>query len=115
MSIAGLLRQESAAWKAEAERAAGEIQALRLENEALRKRLENATEFVIYRSPLHWGYDRTKWHITKTNEGLIFNKNGEWELRQSPRNCDGEWAARCLFDTFEEAEAAARKAMEVHG
>lgn len=78
------------------------------QNEALKKRLENATEFVFHRpSPSLRGrairlrmHSDGKWGTCYVTEGSAF-----------PLFSDG----KNLFDTFEEAEAAARKAMEVHG
>ena len=125
------LRQEAAAWKAEAERAANEMLALRLQlvereklgveqankilwyweqNEKLRKRLESATEFVFHR------------HAKKAMEfsraiRLRIHSDGKWgtcyvtEGSAFPLFSDG----KNRFDTVEEAEAAALKALEVAG
>jgi regulator of replication initiation timing len=176
MSIAGLLRQESAAWKAEAERAATEMQALRLENEALqkrlrvnnydnmrmlaeleeiernlrditgwkdnittmldalgrernslRKRLESAVVFRINTAPSYINNvdvmrcegprlpkQPHMWKVL-SGSGAVLGKDGEWAHEPIPSSRDDKFYAMYRFDTLEEAEAAARKDLEVQG
>ena len=142
------LRQEAAAWKADAERAANEMLALRMqlaereklgveqankilryweENEALRKRLESAIMFRIHTAPAYInnvdvmrceGHRLPKqpymWKVL-SGSGAVLGKDGEWAHEPIPSSRDDEFYETYRFDTCEEAEAAALKALEVAG
>ena len=125
MTEADKLRQDRDQWKDEALRlreqltAASEradifrrgaevysksVEELRAENEVLKKRLESATEFRF--------------------EGYFLRRplGGRWEVVEPGWNClfcslpdASTRPPSCYFDTYEEAEAAALKAMEVAG
>lgn len=94
------------------------------ENEALRKRLESATMFRIHTAPIYInnmdvmrceGHRLPKqpymWKVLSGN-GAVLGKDGDWEYEPIPSSRDEEFYARCRFDTYEEAEAAALKALK---
>lgn len=48
------------------------------------------------------------WKVMR--DSFAFTKDGDWEWEPVPSERDDEFYARCRFDTFEEAMAAARNA-----
>lgn len=83
-------------------------------------RLAMACEFVVDRTigPHEWmfirecvGYRLPKPQMWKVHKrGYVLAKDGEWEVEPLPSSRDEEFYARCRFDTFDEALAAARAA-----
>jgi hypothetical protein len=47
-----------------------------------------------------------------SGSGAVLGKDGEWEYEPIPSSRDEEFYAHCRFDTYEEAEAAALKALK---
>lgn len=103
------------------------IDALESERNALRKRLQSATMFRIYTGPIYInnvdvmrceGHRLPKqpymWKVLSGN-GAVLGKDGDWEYEPIPSSRDEEFYARCRFDTYEEAEAAALKALKEEG
>lgn len=103
------------------------VEELRAENEVLKKRLESATEFRFFTHPKHFIFNVSicrceGWKLPKQpymwavrRSGCVLGKDGEWAHEPIPSSRDEEFYAMYRFDTFEEAEAAALKALEVVG
>lgn len=101
-------------------RAIAEIGALRSELRQANARLDRATEFlvtapgvdevVIRKCYGHWLPKQPMWKVS--HYGGTLNKDGRWEVEPQPSSRDDEYYARCRYDTYEEAEAAAKAAIE---
>lgn len=101
------LRQERDQWQAEA------LQ-LREKNEALRKRLESATDFDFGTHTVYFN-QRKKWMAYVGGRCVKCTLPGLHCLLGIGPKEPTEVSTSCGFDTFEEADAAALKALEVAG
>jgi len=97
------------------------VDELTAENQALRKRLESATEFRVFTHFIFnvnvcrcegWKLPKQPYMWAVRRSGYVLGKDGEWAHEPIPSSRDDKFYAMYRFDTYDEAEAAALKALE---